>query len=232
MTSTQLITDAAPAAARKGAGTTSLRRKAPYLLLAAPLLWAVPALLHPMGDPYAGIADEVDRWLFVHISQLLLLPFVGALVWMLLGGLESVAARVARAALVAWLVFFSAFDAIAGIATGVLTRHANSLTGEEREGFASAIDFLFNDSQLVGGAGFTVLGNLGHGSWMVVAIAAAVALHKARAPRPAVIAMSLATLLAAHSGFPAVIGLVALFVAGRLILRWRSAGASPSPARA
>jgi hypothetical protein len=149
---------------------------------------------------------------------------------MLLTGLESIAARVARAALVAWLVFFSAFDAVAGIATGVLSRHANSLAGEEREGVASAIDFLFDDSQLVGG-GFSVLGNLGHGSWMVLAIAAAVALHKARAPRPAVIAMSLSTLFAAHSGIPAVIGLVALFVAGRLILRWRSAGASPSPAR-
>ena len=229
MSSTQLITDAAPAAARKGAGTTSLLRKAPFLLLAAPLLWVVPALLHPMGDPYAGIADETDRWLFVHISQLLLAPFLGALVWMLLTGLESIAARVARAALVAWLVFFSAFDAVAGIATGVLSRHANSLAGEEREGVASAIDFLFDDSQLVGG-GFSVLGNLGHGSWMVLAIAAAVALHKARAPRPAVIAMSLSTLFAAHSGIPAVIGLVALFVAGRLILRWRSAGASPSPA--
>jgi hypothetical protein len=221
-----------PPANRKETQMTSAanRKRFPpleYIVLAAPLLWVVPALLHPVGDPYAGIADETGRWLFVHIAQLVLAPFLGALVWVLLTGLESIAARVARAALVVWLVFFSAFDAVAGIATGVLSRYANSLAGEEREGVVSAVDFLFDDSQLAGG-GFSVLGNLGHGSWIVVAIAAAVALHQARAPRAAVIAMSLSVLFAAHSGIGAAIGLVAIFVAGRLILRWRSARTTPS----
>jgi hypothetical protein len=220
MSSAQLITDTAPATAGDGVGTrTTARRMAPLILLAAPLLWIVPATLHPMGEPYAGIADETGRWIFVHVAQLALAPFLAAAVWMLLAGLQSVAARVARAALVAWLAFFSAFDAIAGIATGVLSRHANSLTGEEREGFASAADFLFKDSELVGPL---VLGNLGHGSWIVVAIAAAVALHRAQAPRAAVVAMSLSTLFAAHSGIPAAIGLIALFVAGRGVLKWQS----------
>jgi hypothetical protein len=196
-------------------------RKVALALLAAPLLWLVPAILHPVGDPYAGIADEADRWLFVHITQLVLVPFVGALVWMLLARLESVAARVARAAVVVWLVFFSAFDAIAGIATGVLSRHADGLAGEEQDGVAAAIDYLFDDSLLVGG-GFSVLGNLGHGSWMVAAIAAAVALHQARAPRAAVIAMAFSVLFAAHSGVGAAIGLIALFAAGRLVIGRRS----------
>ena len=198
-------------------------------LLAVPLLWAVVALLHPLDDPYAGIADATDRWLFVHGAQLVLTPFLGALVWMLLAGLESVAATVARAALVVWLVFFSAFDAVAGIATGVLSRHANSLTGEEQEGVVSAVDYLFDDSVLAGG-GFSVLGNLGQGSWMVVAIAAALAFHRAGAPRAVVVAMALSVLFAAHGGFVAAIGLAALFVAGRLILQWRNAGDTPSPA--
>jgi hypothetical protein len=208
---------------------TSARRKSTLVLLAVPLLWLVPAALHPIGDPYAGIAGETDRWLFVHISQLLLTPFMGALVWALLAGLESVAARVARAALVSWLVFFSAFDAIAGVATGVLTRHANGLAGDEREGVISAIDYLFDDSTLIGG-GFSVLGNIGHGSWMVVAIAAAVAFHQAGARRAVVAGMLLSVLFAAHSGIGAAIGLVSLFVAGRLVLTNRSAGTTPSKA--
>jgi len=208
---------------------TSARRKAALVLLAAPLLWLVPALLHPAGNPYAGIAGETDRWVFVHISQLLLAPFMGVLVWTLLTGLESVAARVARAALVVWLVFFSAFDAIAGIATGVLSRHANSLAGEEREGVISAVDYLFNDSTLIGG-GFSVLGNLGHGSWMVVAIAAAVAFHQAGARRAVVAGMVLSVTFAAHSGVGAAIGLISLFVAARLVLTGRSAGTTPSRA--
>jgi hypothetical protein len=208
---------------------TSARRKSALVLLAAPLLWVVPATLHPVGDPYAGIAGEIDRWLFVHIAQLLLVPFMGALVWMLLAGLESAAARVARAALVLWLVFFSAFDAIAGLATGVLSRHAGTLAGEEREGVIGAIDYLFDDNKLVGGV-FSVLGNIGHGSWIVVAIAAAVAFHQAGARRAVVAGMLLSTLFAAHSGFPAAIGLVSLAVAGRLVLTNRSAGTTPSRA--
>src|SRR5918997_1818101 len=192
----------------------SARRKSALVLLAAPLLWLVPALLHPVGDPYAGIAGETDRWLFVHIAQLLLVPLLGALVWMLLAGLESLAARVARAALVLWLVFFSAFDAIAGIATGVLSRHANSLAGEEREGVIAAIDFLFDESKIAGG-GFSLLGNLGHGSWMVVAVA-----------------MLLSVAFAAHSGIGAAIGLVSLFVAARLVLTGRSARPTASRTRA
>ena len=44
-----------------------------------------------------------------------------------------IAATVARASLVVWMVFFSAFAAIAGIAVGVLTRYANSLAGTEQD---------------------------------------------------------------------------------------------------
>jgi hypothetical protein len=94
----------------------------------------VLAIVHPdeEGALYEGIADQANKWIFVHLGQLVLTPLIAAGVWMLLDGIESVAAKVARVALVFWMVFFSAFDAIAGIATGVLTRHANSLTGEER----------------------------------------------------------------------------------------------------
>jgi hypothetical protein len=191
---------------------TSVLRKAPFVLLAAPLLWLLPAFLHPMGEPYEGIADEANLWIYVHVGQLVLTPFLAAGVWMLLAGIQSVPALVARAALALWLVFFSAFDAIAGIATGVLTRHANSLAGEEREGVVAAIDFLWADSQLAGG-GFSILGNLGHFSWVLVAVAATVALYRAGASRVVVGATFVSVLFASHSGLGAAVGLVALFVA-------------------
>ena len=97
--------------------------------------------------------------------------------------------------------------------------HANSLTGEDREGVVSAIDFLLDDSQLAGG-GFSALGNLGHFSWVIVAIAASVALYRAGAPRAAT---SISVLFASHAGLGAAAGLVALFVAELLALRGRSA---------
>jgi hypothetical protein len=203
------------------------------VVLAAPLLWVALAFLHPGGvgnepAPYEGIADDANKWIFVHFSQLVLTPFLAVGVWLLLDGIHSVAATVARASLVVWMVFFSAFDAIAGIAVGVLTRHANSLAGEEREAVVGAIDFLFQDSQLVGGNNFSVLGNLGQFSWVVLVLAATVALWRAGASRLIVGATLLSVLFATHAGYTAAVGLIALFVAELLTFRARSA--QPAPA--
>jgi hypothetical protein len=199
------------------------------VVLAAPLAWVVVAFLHPSDEPYEGIADEANRWIFVHVAQLVLTPLLAAGVWMLVGGIQSVAAAVTRAVLAVWMVFFSAFDAVAGIATGVLTRHANSLTGEARAGVVAAIEFLWNDSRLAGG-GFSVLGDLGQGSWIVVAIAATVALYRARVSRVIVGATLVSVFFAAHSGPPAAIGLVGLFVAELLTFGSRRTEAAPGRA--
>jgi hypothetical protein len=213
-------------------GSSTRLRPFEFVVLAAPLLWVVLAILHPGGAgdepaPYEGIADEANKWIFVHVSQLVLTPLIAVGVWMLLDGIRSVAATVARALLVVWLVFFSAFDAIAGIAVGVLTRHANALAGEEREAVVGAIDFLFQDSQLAGGNNFSVLGNLGQFSWVALVIAATVALWRAGVPRLIVGATLLSVLFATHAGYLAAVGLIALFVAELLTFRARGAESAP-----
>jgi hypothetical protein len=148
---------------------------------------------------------------------------------MLLDGIQSVAATVARASLVVWMVFFSAFDAIAGIAVGVLTRYANSLAGEQREAVIGAIDFLFQDSKFAGGNNFSLLGGLGQFSWVVLVLAATVALWRAGASRLIVLATLLSFLLATHAGYMAAVGLIALFVAELLTFRARRGQPGPAP---
>jgi hypothetical protein len=200
------------------------------LLYAGPLLWAVLIVFHPNpgGDsPYEGISGDVDRWLVVHIGQLILTPLVFLAVWKLLDGLDSASARISRAALVVWTVFFSAYDSIQGVATGILTRHADGLAAEEQAGFAQAIDFLVNDSLLAGNYSF--IGFVAGASWFVVAIAAAVALHKARAGKAVVAAACLSIVVAAHTA-PAAIGFLALFVAGVLRERQRTKSVLGDPA--
>jgi hypothetical protein len=194
--------------------------RASRLVLAAPLLWAVLVLFHPLGDEtnaYESISGSVDRWLAVHVGQLVLTPLLFLTVWRLLDGLSSAAAKVSRAALVVWAVFFSAYDSVQGIAVGILVQHANSLAGSEQAAVAGAIDHLVSDNRLAGGVSAIAL--VGQGSWLVVAIAAAVALHQAGAGKAAVIAACLATVFAVHLA-PAAVGLVALFAAA--LLRERS----------
>jgi hypothetical protein len=214
-------------------GSVSRLRPVHFVLLAVPLLWVALAFLHPDGeDRLSGaIADDVDRWLFVHAAQLVLTPFLAAGVWMLLLGIESAAAAVARIALAFWMVFFSAFDAVAGLASGVLVRHANSLAGAEREHVASAIDFMFHDSQFAAGSTLSVLQALGQGTWIIVAGAATLALYRAGASRLIVGATLVSVLFALHAGFPAAIGLVALFLAELLRFRTPGPGSEAVPSR-
>jgi hypothetical protein len=200
------------------------------LFYAGPLLWAVMIVFHPNpgGDSqFEGIRGDVDRWLFVHIGQLVLTPLVFLAVWRLLDGLNSTSARISRAALVVWTVFFSAYDTIQGIATGILTRHADGLAAEDQAGFAQAIEFIVEDSILAGNYSF--VGFVAGASWFVVAIAAAVALHKAGAGKAVVAAAGLSIVVAAHTA-PSAIGFLALFVAGALRERERARSEPGAPA--
>jgi hypothetical protein len=200
------------------------------LLFAGPLLWAVLILFHPNpgeGGAYAAIKDDVDRWLFVHVGQLILTPFLFFAVWRLLDGLSSAAATLSRAALVVWTVFFSAYDSVQGVATGIIIRYANGLAGEQLDGVAKALDFLVEDSLLAGNASAVWL--VASFAWVTVATAAAVALHKAGAGKSIVAAACLSAVFVVHVA-PAAIGLVALFLAGVLRERQRTNSALATPA--
>jgi hypothetical protein len=200
-------------------GTMSVRS---VLYFIGPLIWAVMILFHPVpgGDsPYEGIRDEVDLWLALHIAQLVLTPFLFLAVWRLLDGLNSIPALVSRSALVVWTVFFSAYDSIQGVATGILAREANGLAGEEQAGLARAIDFLVEDSLIAGDvSAFSLIAGA---AWLTCAVTAAVALHLAGAGRAIVVAAAVSTIVAAHTA-PAALGFAALFVAGILRERQRS----------
>jgi hypothetical protein len=186
------------------------------LYFAGPLLWAILIVFHPNPtdpSPYEGIKDVVDRWLVVHVGQLVLAPLVFLAVWRLLADVRSVAATVSRAALVVWAVFFSAYDSVQGIATGLFVRYGSGQGGEEQTALAGALEYLVNGSQL--GGNISVLMLFGQGSWLVVAIAAAVALHKTGAGKAIVFLTCLSVIFAMHTA-PAAAGMLALFAAGLL----------------
>ena len=199
-------------------------RLALVVMFGAPLLWAILSLVHPsgQGDIYAELQDQVGRWLFVHVAQVVLAPFLAIAVWLLLRGIESLAATISRVALLFWLVFFSTYDALAGIASGVLVRQADSVSGEERAAFAEAADFLF-DSHIGGNVSwFAVVAAV---AWVTVALGAAVALRGAGANWLTTAAAALSALFGFHAGYAAFVGLIALLVAAFLWERRRGQSA-------
>ena len=201
-----------------------------YLYYGGPLVWAILIVFHPNpgGDsPYEDLTGDVNRWLVIHVGQLILTPFLFLAVWRLLDDLSSTAARVSRAALVVWTVFFSAYDSV----QGVTHRHPDPSSKRPRRrgaGGGGAGDRFHRGGQPLAG-NISALGLVAGAAWLTVAIAAAIALHKAGAGRAVVVATSLSVVVAAHTA-PAAIGFLALFLAGVLRERQRTTSAMGAPA--
>lgn len=96
-------------------------------------------------------------------------------VYLLLRGLEGTAAQISRIALVPFVVFYSAWEALQGIGVGILVDEVNDLPQAER---ATGADLVpdFADNILI--RNFGVFGNIGSLSLIIAMIAAGVALRR------------------------------------------------------
>jgi hypothetical protein len=124
------------------------------LLIGAPLAWAVLLLFHPTGDGedfYPAVGDEVTAWMTVHVATLVFVPLIAAVVYLLLRGVEGIAAQVSRAALAFFVLFYATWEALIGIGLGVLSDGVNGLPAAEQPAGAKVIEE-FADSSSTGRA--------------------------------------------------------------------------------
>ena len=195
-----------------------LSRGAAAFLIATPLAWAALLLFHPLGSGqvYDLLRDQVTRWQIVHIGTLFFIGLMGLAVFLLVRNLESTAARVARIAAGTFVVFYGAWEAVAGLAVGALAQHTNGLPADERAVGSDAIQSLY-ESPIVGDFGLlNVLGSLG---WIAAVLAAAVAVRQAGARRGAVALLAISALAVQH---PPPVGPIALACfAGAVVLIYR-----------
>jgi len=163
------------------------------VLAAVSVGWVVVALIHP-----TTLTDEdIPTWMIVHIAQLVFAPIVALGIFALLKGVEGAAATVARGAAVLWAAWFSAYDAIAGIATGIL------IGGDARP----AGEYLFAHELITG------LGWVAPAMWLMSVIPAGLALRASGAPTVTYVALFASALIFTHAGPPAAMGFAALAVA-------------------
>lgn len=103
--------------------------------VAVPVTLAFLLGLHPLlsYDPLV-LEDRLGRWFLVHFGLLFALPALTAVAWSTLRGVEGPLGVVGRGALLVFLAFASAYDAMAGIGTGWLLQYLNELGPEAREG--------------------------------------------------------------------------------------------------
>ena len=203
--------------------STSMQRQAfsrqeVLFLVGVPLAWAVLLLFHPGGEGqeiYLDVRDSVTSALVVHIGMMLFIPLMAVVVLLLLRGVEGTAALISRIALVPFVVFYSAWEALQGIGNGILVDKVNKLPEPERAAGADLIQDFAEDILIANPGVFGIIGSVG---LITAAIAAGIALRRnAGAPRSVMILLGLSgILIAAHPPPYGPIGL-ALFVAAVLL---------------
>jgi hypothetical protein len=203
-------------------------------MIGVPLAWAVLLLFHPSGDAdsiYADTKDEVTAMLVVHVGTMLFIPLMAAAVYLLLRGVESTAARVARYSLIPFVVFYSAWEVLQGIANGVLVGEVNDLPASERATGSELVQD-FAESPLVRDLG--VLATPGSLGLIVALIAAGIALHRvAGAPQSVAVLLGISGfLITAHPPPFGPTGLVLFVVAVVIYARSQADARAPVAARA
>jgi len=187
------------------------------LLVGTPVLLGALFLIHPDGS---GGLDSLlpvgESWLFLHVLMLPILGLLGACFYVLLNDYTGRVATVGRIGVGLYVTFYVAFEAIAGVATGLLTHEAQTLPPAQQEGVAAAIDTLVVPSVVIGS-----IGSLGA---VVAVVAAGVLLRRSGAPLLPVVLLGGAPLATVfHGGFPLDAVAMAAFVVGVawLELGWR-----------
>ena len=196
------------------------------LLIAPPFTLAVFTILHPQPDDTTRSLVDVSTWFMAyHMVQLPLIGLVAISIFLLADsfGPGRASAWPMCLGMGTFLVFFSAYDTLAGIGTGLAMRGARELPEPQQ-------DVLFELVKTWPAAEPWVfwLSIVGTGGWVLAVGYLTVTARSAGAPRAQWISLGLAAffLLLGH---PAPFGTLAfgsLFLAA-LLREWRTSGPGP-----
>jgi hypothetical protein len=190
------------------------------LLLLPPLLLAGLEYIHPQPDETVQALMDASTWFAgFHVIQLALTGLVAMSVLLLADSFGRASAWVTRLGIGVFLVFFSAYDAVAGIGTGLAMRSARDLSAVQQQGVFEVV----KDWPAVGPPfALSIVGTLG---WTAAVGALALAARRQGAPRREWIFIGLAAifLLGGHP-FPAGTLAFGCFFIAALLHEWRAGG--------
>lgn len=211
------------------AGVVDLLKRA--VLLGTPLVLVVLELFHARNlEPsiYQALSLGVNRWLAVHVAQLFLFGLMGLAIYLLVEGYSSLGATVCRVSAGIFVLFYGAFDVLAGIAPGILVVGGRTAPEDQLTGFEAAAQALFESAE---SGSFAFLKVIGESGWFVAVMSAVVVLSRTARPLPAFGLLALAVLLLpvfgySYSEVPGILGILAVAV---LVAVVGSSGRVPLP---
>jgi hypothetical protein len=180
-------------------------------LFGGPLGYIALGLFHPINDPQVG--DEANFFVLLHVVQPILIGLMGYALWTLVDGLPGVAAKVARFAVVPYVIAYTAFDSIIGIAKGVLVVESSDYSAADQ----AVVQRVLDGDHWVGYLVFFAAGL----SWLVAVVAVAIAVSQIAPLRVSLLLGGGGLIFAfGHPKPPGPIGMT-LFLAGVALLELR-----------
>ena len=180
------------------------------LLLTPPFALAVLEVFHPQPDVNVQALLDASAWFaWFHVIQLVLTGLVGLTVLLLAADFGRATAWTTRLGVGVFLVFFSAYDTIAGIGTGLAMHSARDLSAEQQVGVFTVV----KDWPGLGPPfALSIVGTLG---WVVAVGTLALAARRLGASRPEWITLALAAvfLLGGHPFPQGTLAFGSLFIA-------------------
>ncbi len=190
------------------------------LLLVPPLLLAGLEIIHPQPEVNAQAVMDVSTWFAgFHLIQLALTGPVALSVLLLADSFGRANTWTTRLGTGVFLVFFSAYDAVAGIGMGLAMRTARDLSATQQEGVLTVV----KDWPALGPP--FALGIIGSLGWVAAVGALALAARRRGAPRREWILVGLAAVFL-MGGHPYPFGTIAFgsFFIAALLHEFRAAG--------
>jgi len=169
------------------------------VVFGAPIAFIVTGSLHVVAgrdtaDMYLALHDHASVWIGIHVIQLALILLLAVAVYYLTEGMTSAAARVSRIALLPYLVFYSTYDSVVGLSTGLVVHYGAGLAPDEQAVLPGVTTVLTGSVDQPIPWVIVFIGSL---SWAVAVIAAAVALSRAGASWAATVPLGLAGVIGA-----------------------------------
>ncbi len=111
------------------------------LLLAPPLALAALSAVHPAPEVAPEAVMEIATWFAAfHLIQLVLVGLVAISVLLLAEGYGVASSWTTRLGVGVFVVVFSAYDSIAGVATGLAMRTARDLSAAQQAGVWATVE--------------------------------------------------------------------------------------------
>jgi len=124
------------------------------LVVGAPLSLAIVEIFHP--HPHDLLRLDVRTWLAVHYAQIALFPLAALAVAWWARGQSGSAAALCRVAMFVFGASWTAWDAVAGVATGILVGAANGSNAPEA--WRATLDALWSHPVMGGGVSLFAVG--------------------------------------------------------------------------